>query len=184
MSETVSIHEFDTEDAPEKERFEITDDAQAAWAMRKLLSLRSKMAENEAIADAERTRIDAWLHYANHKFESDVAYFESLLTVYAQRQRETEDRKSVETPYGSVKSRATQDKFKVVDEEAFFKWAESALPEAINVKRTPALAALKKAATVESTDTLGMVAVMEHGEIVPGVAVEPGGVNYSVEVSK
>ena len=183
MSEQ-DIYEFDTEDAPDRERFEITNDEQAAWAMRKLLAFRKKMAENEAIADAERTRIDAWLHRVNEKFAPDVAYFEAILTRYAQQQRTAEDRKSIETPYGSVKSRATQDKFKVIDEDEFFKWAEENLPDAIAVKRTPSLTALKKAVTVESTETLGMVAMSEHGEIVPGVAVELGGVNYTVEVAE
>lgn len=186
----VTIHEFDQDgdvtryEAEERERFEIKDDAQAAWAMRKLLSLRKKMAENEAIADAERTRIDAWLQHANGKFDGDVAYFEAILTRYAQQQRASEDRKSIETPYGVVKSRATQDKFKVTDEDEFFKWAEENLPDAIVIKRSPSLTALNKAVTVESTDTLGLVAMSEHGEIIPGVAVEPGGVNYTVEVAE
>lgn len=180
----VSVHEFDEVPEPERERFEITEDAQAAWAMRKLLSIRQRMAENEAIADAERTRIDAWVHYANGKFESDVAYFEAILTRYAQQQRDREGRKSIETPYGSVKSRATQDKFKVTDEDEFFKWAEENLPDAVVVKRSPSMTVLKKAVTVESTNTLGLVAMSEHGEIIPGVAVEKGGVNYTVEVSQ
>jgi hypothetical protein len=183
MSEQ-DIHEFDTEDAPDRERFEITNDEQAAWAMRKLLAFRKKMAENEAIADAERTRIDAWLNHVNDKFAPDIAYFEAILTRYAQHQRTNEDRKSIETPYGSVKSRSTQDKFKIVDEDEFFKWAEANLPQAIVVKRSPSLTELKKAATVEHTDTLGLVAMSQDGEIIPGVAGEPGGVNYTVEVSK
>jgi len=183
MSEQ-DIHEFDTEEAPDRERFEIKDDEQAAWAMRKLLAFRKKMAENEAIADAERTRIDAWLHHVNEKFAPDVAYFEAILTRYAQQQRAADDRKSIETPYGVVKSRSTQAKFKVIDEDTFFKWAEENLPDAIAVKRSPALTALKKAVSVESTETLGLVAMSEHGEIVPGVAVEAGGINYSVEVSE
>lgn len=180
----VDIHEFDVDEQPDRERFEVTDDSQAAWAMRKLLSIRKRIAENEAIADAERTRIDEWVHQANSKFQPDVAYFEALLTRYAQQQRASDDRKSIETPYGVVKSRATQDKFKVVDEDEFFKWADENLPDAVVLKRSPSLTALKKAVTVESTDTLGLVAMSEHGEIIPGVTVEPGGVNYTVEVTE
>ena len=189
MSE-VTIHEFDEDgdvtryQAEDRERFEIKDDAQAAWAMRKLLSLKKKWDETEAIADAERTRIDAWVHHAHSKLEPDVTYFQALLTRYAQQQRASDDRKSIETPYGVVKSRSTQPKFKVTDEDEFFKWAEENLPDAVVVKRSPSLTALKKAVTVESTGTLGLVAMSEHGEIIPGVAVEPGGVNYSVEVAE
>lgn len=186
----MTVHEFDEDgdvtryDAEDRERFEITDDAQAAWAMRKLLSFRQKMSENEAIAESEIQRINEWLHRVNRRFDDDVAYFEAILTVYARRQRDTEGRKTIDTPYGSVKSRATQAKFKVTDEDEFFAWAEVNLPDVIQIKRSPSLTALKSAATVEHTDTLGLVAMTEDGEIIPGVAVEEGGVNYTVEVTK
>lgn len=183
MSE-VTVFEYDTSETPDKEHFEVTDDAQAAWAMRKLLSLRSKMAENEAIAAAERTRIDAWLHYANAKFDGDVAYFEGLLTRYAHKQRETEGRKTIDTPYGAVKSRSTQPKFKVADDDEFIKWATDSLPEAVQIKASPLVSVLKEHVTIEHTDTLGWVAMTESGEIVPGVTAEPASVNYTVEVSK
>jgi hypothetical protein len=168
----------------ERERFQVTDDSQAAWAMRKLLSLREKMTENENIAEAERYRINSWLEYANSRYEDDVVYFEGLLTQYAKTQRETEGRKTIDTPYGFVKSRATQPKFKVTDEDEFFKWAAESLPDAVAVKYTPVIPVMRNALTVEHTTTLGLVAMTENGEIVPGVTVEPAGVNYNVEVTK
>jgi len=180
----VDIHEFDVEEQPDRERFEVTDDNQAAWAMRHLLSVRQRIAENQAIADAERSRIDEWLDRANKKFEPDAVYFEAILLRYAQQQRASDDRKSIETPYGVIKSRATQDKFKVVDEESFLEWATDNLPDAVNVKITPSISALKDHSVVEHTTTLGFVALTNGGEIIPGVSVEPGGVNYTVEVSE
>lgn len=190
MTDSVSIHEYDIDSDPtryeaeDRERFQITDDSQAAWAMRKLLALRTKMQANEKIADYERTRIDAWLEHENGKYTNDVAYFEAILTQYARQQREADNRKTIETPYGMVKSRATQNKFRILDEQAFLDWAEANMPEAINVKRTPALSVLKENVTVEKTDSLGLVAMLEHGEIIPGVTVDPADVNYTVEVSK
>lgn len=190
MTDSVNIHEYDIDSDPtryeaeDRERFQITDDSQAAWAMRKLLALRTKMQANEKIADHERTRIDAWLDHENGKYTNDVAYFEAILTQYARQQREADNRKTIETPYGVVKSRATQNKFRVLDEQAFLDWAEANMPEAINVKRTPALSVLKESVTVEKTDSLGLVAMLEHGEIIPGVTVDPADVNYTVEVTK
>lgn len=187
MSNPVDVLDFETT-APmpseQREHFEVEDDAQAAWAMRKLLSVRAKMAENEKIAEAERVRIDSWLHYANAKYEGDVTYFESLLTRYAAKQRDVEGRKTIDTPYGSVKSRATQPKVKVLDDDEFLKWATDSLPQAVQIKASPLVGVLKEHVTIEHTETLGWVAMTEAGEIVPGVVAEPAGVNFSVEVSK
>ena len=187
MTENEGIHDFDINEIPDDEeyrqRFKIENDSQASWAMRKLLSIRNKVEDNESIADSERTRIDTWLYNSNHKFDKDTKYFEFVLTEYAQSQRSA-GRKSIETAYGSVKSRATQEKFLVTDEESFFAWAEQNLPEAISVKRSPSLAAIKSAVTVESTASLGLVAMTENGEIIPGVDVTAAGVNFSVEVTK
>ena len=58
------------------------------------------------------------------------------------------------------------------------------MPDAITVKRSPSLAAIKSAVTVESTESLGLVAMTENGEIIPGVDVTAAGVNFSVEVTK
>lgn len=187
MSEQ-NVYDFDIEEVPEddeyRERFKVTDDSQASWAMRKLLSIRNKMGENESIADSERTRIDTWLFNANHKFDKDVEYFEFILTEYAQQQRSEIGRKSIDTAYGIVKSRSTQAKFKVTDEESFFAWAKDNMPEAVIIKFTPSLSVLKSATTIEATELLGLVAMTGDGEIIPGVQVEPAGINFSVEVSK
>lgn len=181
--EDQNIHEFDVQPV-DREQFRITNDALAAWAMRKLLDLRSKQAANTAIADAERLRIDEWEKHVNSRFDDDIAFFESHLIQYGIHQRQDEGRKTIETPYGVVKSRLGQPKYRIVDEQAFFDWAGVNLPEAIAVKMTPALSVLKDKTSVEETATLGPVAMWESGEIVPGVEVEQANVSYTVEVSK
>lgn len=178
-----NIHEFDA--APvDREQFRITNDALASWAMRKLLDLRVKQAENTAIADAERARIDEWEKRVNGRFDDDIAFFESHLIQYGIHERQDQNRKTIETPYGVVKSRMGQPKYRVVDEEAFIDWASVNLPEAVAVKMTPALSVLKDKTTIEETDTLGPVAMVDSGEIVPGVEIEQANVSYTVEVSK
>jgi hypothetical protein len=189
---TIQIHEFDPDGHPMtvntdmtgREHFQITNDDQAQWAMRKLLSYKKKIDENKSIAEAEHYRIDEWVTRVNGSFTNDVAYFEAILTHYARSQRESEDRKTIDTPYGVVKSRATQQKFRVDDAEQFFTWAHQNAPQLISIKESPNLLALKEYATAEETKTLGPVAVTTDGEIIPGVSVEPADVNYTVEVLK
>lgn len=178
MSEP-NIHEFDaTEAVIDRERFKIEGDKQAAWAMRKLLALREKAAENEAIADAERTRIDLWLESVNGKFESDIGYFTGILIEYATSQRAEAERKTIETPYGSVKSRIGQPKY-VYEQAELIEWASKAQPDLVRTKQEVDLTALKRLSTTPD----GTV-ITEDGEIVPTVFVSPATINYTVEVSK
>lgn len=190
MEQTATLQDFDLDDENpvsddrQLTNFQVTDDLQAAWAMRKLLSLKNKMTENEEIAQTEHARMDEWLIRVNGRFECDVLYFEALLTQYARNQRQAEGRKTIDTPYGVIKSRATQSKFKVEDAEQFLQWATINAPQLINIKTSPNLTALKDFASQEETQTLGPVAMTIDGEIIPGVTVDPADINFTVEVAK
>lgn len=179
------IHDFDVDDfdAEQHESFRIQDDAQAAWAMRKLLGARIRKDNNVNVAERERLRIDSWIEQVNVKHDRDIAYFEAILSQYASVQR-NEGRKTVETPYGVVKSRVGQPKIAVEDAEAFIAWAQQGHEDLLLVKVGPSLSAIKAIAEIENTDTLGMVAITPDGEIIPGVSVAPAVVSYTVEVSK
>jgi hypothetical protein len=183
MSAEISIQEFDITPTERDEHFKIVNDSQAAWAMRKLLGYQNKIEENKTIAQDELSRIDAWLEHVNSKFDSDIAYFEAILVQYARGEREGKDRKTIETPYGKVKSRLTQPKY-TVDEAEFLPWAKVHRPEWVQVVEKAALTELKKQTQIEETVTLGLIAMTPDGEIVPGVQVESAGINYSVEVDK
>lgn len=176
------VMRYNTEEGS-REHFHIADDAQAAWAMRKLLGYKKKMLENENAANAEYQRIDEWLDRANSRYAKHIEYFEAILTQYARVQRQSEGRKTIDTPYGMVKSRSTQSKFKVEDPEEFIQWASINAPQLVHIKASPNLTALKDFASAEETQTLGPVAMTEDGEIIPGIAVEPANVNYTVEVA-
>lgn len=189
MSQPETIHDFDDgidvrpDSADGGERFTIQNDAQAAWAMRKLLSYQSKRDENARIAEAERQRIDAWLERQNAKDQSDVNYFTGMLVQYAERQRREEGRKSIETPYGTVKTRQGQPKW-LIDEAEFIPWARENHPEFVRVKEEADLSAMKKALEIAETDSLGTVAIDDDGQVIPGVSVTPPTISITVEVEK
>jgi hypothetical protein len=186
MSE-IPLIEYDADDAPtrdiaeDRESFRIQDDQQAAWAMRKRAQYRAKMSENMDVAEAEMHRITEWLVRVNESVEKNAQYFEALLIDYARRQRQTDNRKTIDTPYGRVKSRALQVKYEVFDVDEFVNWAQQHRPELISVKISPDLRALKDAVTPEDTPTMGRVAVTEGGEVIPGVTFEPANVSFTFE---
>lgn len=171
MSAVVPLDEFDP--APpaayvpyDRERFRITDDGAAEWAIRKLHTLRSKMEENRRIAEAERQRIESWLEHANEALTDDAHYFEGILGEYALTQRVEADRKSITLPHGTVKTRASRRRYDVADAESFLAWARDNAPHLIRVTEAP-----KKSEFGEVLDVReGHVIDTQTGEIVPGVA--------------
>lgn len=181
----VSLQEYDSEADNDytDDRFVVDDDRKAAWAVRKLAMYQSRVADARAVATAERERIDRWLVVQEERHASDIAYFTGLLTQYALAQRD-QGRKSIDTPYGVVKTRAGQPKFVVDDHHAFLEYAKQSHPEWVRVREDADVAALKKAVTVDDTPTLGLVAVTEDGEIVPGLQITPAQVSVTVEEAK
>jgi len=167
----------------QREQFRIKDDAEAIWAMRKLKHYRDQISANCDLAVAERIRINEWEERVNTRIGAEFDYFTAILIRYGREQREAEGRKSIDTPFGVVKSRQGQPKWEVDDAE-FIAWAKENSPDLVRVKEEPALAEIKKRFEIADTATLGVVAVSEDGQIVPGVRVTPVGISYSVEVAK
>lgn len=172
-----TLHPLDDLRDEARERFTITDDGAAAWAMRKLRAIRSKQADNAKIAQDERDRIDLWLAEVNAPLDRDAMYFEQILTDYALRVRENPDdgRKSLNLPAGKVATRTSQAKWQV-DAEQFLGWARTSHPDLIRVKEEADLTKIKETLAV----TPDGVAVSPEGEPVPGITVLPGGITASV----
>ncbi len=177
--------DLDTEvvDTRTGEPFVIDNDRKATWAMRKLLEHQQAVAEVVAIGNAEIERIQQWATHEVDKHAPSIAYFEAILIGYGKQERDRDPkRKTITTPYGKVTSRAGQAKY-VIDPDVFLPWAEAEHPEWVKIEKSPRLAEVKAATTVEGTESMGEVAMTEHGEIVPGVTIEPAAVTYKVEVT-
>ena len=173
----------DPEIPAEREQFRIKDDAEAIWAMRKAKHFLDQIHANGKLADVERIRIDEWEERVNTRLGAEFDYFQAILIRYGREQRDAEGRKSIDTPFGVVKSRQGQPKWEV-DSDEFIAWARENSPDLVRVKEEPALAEMKKRFEISETATLGVVAVSEDGQIVPGIRVTPVGISYTVEVSK
>jgi len=183
MSQTFDALSWDNENSPApevREAFRVEDDQQATWAMRKLAAARNRIAEIESIANAEIDRIQEWADAECRQPMRDAEYFKFILTEYARDQRATEGRKTISTPYGAVKSRMSQEKFVVEDQDAFLEWARKNHPEFIRVKELPDLVALKDSAL----NVPGAAVDSESGEVIPGLRSEPGSPTFTVEVSQ
>lgn len=167
-----------TED--QRERFTITDDRAAAWAMRKLRGIRAKQAENSQVYVDEIARLDRWLSEVNAPLDRSASYFESILSDYAARCRDDEQdgRKTISLPTGKISTRTLQPKWSV-DPETFMQWARTAHPDLIRVKEEPDLSRIKDALDVHPASS-GLIALSQDGEVVPGITIEPSQVSITV----
>lgn len=161
------------------ERFRIFDDSAAAWAMRKLRSIRKRQDSNRIIAEDEIDRIQSWLDDVNGPLDVHATYFESILRDYAIRVRENPDdgRKTLNLPAGKVSTRPGSDRWEI-DADTFLPWARENHPDLIRVKEEPALSEIKAAILVESGTPH-----TEDGEVVPGVIVNPQPMSVSFKTA-
>ncbi len=119
----------------------------------------------EARKEAELERIAKRTEYHRHMVEF---YAADTIT-------ETSKRKTVDTPFGSVSGRKQPDKYDY-DEAVLMPFVEANLPEAVRIKREIDRNALKAAGTVQDGQL-----ITPDGEVIPGVAVTPGGMKYTVK---
>lgn len=169
------------DEEPTQERFTIEDDSQAAWAMRKLRDLRRRQTEINDVVLTEVEAINEWAERQRGKLDRDLGHFENLLIEYATKQRQTQDRKSIELPTGRVTSRMSTESWSVSND--FLKWAKDFAPELVRQKVTESpetVEVLKE--NLEFVN--GKVIKKGTGEIVEGIEVKTPTVNYKVETEK
>jgi len=177
METTLPDYERATTEPVDRERFRVDDDSKATWAMRKLRSLEAKVAENQRIAADEKARIEEWLAHVNESIESDAAYFRGLLVMYAREQREADNRKTITTPYGAIKSRQGSVTYDIFNKDEFLDWARHYLPDAIRVTEAP-----DKRALADLVSAVDGKVISGEGEVIPGVSARNPEITYTVEV--
>lgn len=178
LTEAPDLYEVPA-DPDERDRFRIQHEGQAVWAVRKLRDAAAHRRRIEQTAEAEMARIQAWVSRECAEADREDTYFTGLLTDYVMRVREASAGhvKSVDTPYGSVKTRQVPAGWEM-DEDAVLAWAEAERPELVRTSQRFALADAKKLLSV-----VGGVAVdPETGALVPGITVTPGCVRASISL--
>lgn len=165
----------------EESKFVITDLNSLNWAFRKLSALKEKENEIKALADAERERIANWERIELSTVNNSLEFFESLISQYHAQQLQADPKaKTISTPYGKSKSRATKAQPDKADEKAILKHViDNQMEEYI--KPSLKWADLKKSLKIVEANGVQYV-LDENGQTVPGVIVKPDTITYSVEV--
>lgn len=159
----------DGSEVTETERFKLTNDQMANWALRKIAKIRSEREADEELAAAERARIDAWLIERQKQAQRNEEFFVGLLAAYfAPKHAENPKTKTFKLPAGSVQFRAQQPSF-TRDDSALVDWLKkNGLADFVETVENPKWGELKKELTVAK----GRAYLKSTGEEIPCVTVE------------
>lgn len=167
----------------EKPRFEITDLGSLNWVFREqLIPLKAEIERNNALAAAEMERVKKWLDEVNRGPLDSVKYFEHLVQDYHHRLLlQDPKQKTLSTPYGKSKSRASKASPEQVDKDSLTSYiVENGLDEFI--KNEVKWGDYKKTLSIAEVD--GVQKVFDGtGQEVPGVIVKPESIGFSVEIT-
>jgi len=174
--ENVLLEAFEEPQQPEeRERFRLTDENMANWALRKVAKARAEYEEAAKVAEAEIKRIDDWLNGRKRDLEHAEEFFTGLLTAYYLPQHmEDPQRKTFKLPAGAFQVRQQQPEYQR-DDAALVRWLEEhVMPDYLELVKKPKWGELKKI-----IETKGGVATVA-GEVVDGITVVPRGLKFTV----
>lgn len=158
------------------EPWEIHDDAEANWALRKIYQAEREIERVNANAQREVERILLSRDAAVQSAQQTVSFMKLHLIHYRRKLEEADPTlpKTYRLPAGVLSRRKGPSRYVVTDEKAFIEWAERNDPDAY--RRTPLVSALdnpnyrcvgeqKESSDVEQRSPI----VTTSGELVPGV---------------
>lgn len=172
------VHDYLSVPVEDREKFTISSQSGAIWALRKLKKITNEQKEIADTAAEEIGRIRTWQSGEEKRLQGEMAYFEGLLTDYHRRLLEDNPKaKTVKLPHGVLKARAQQPEF-VRDESALLTWIKAQRPEFVVTKESADWAGLKKIAVAAGSSLVDPAS----GEIIGGVTVVERPDKFSVEV--
>ncbi len=154
-----------------QERFRITNDSQANWALRKIADARKKLARDQETAKAEIERIQQWLKMSESEAARTEERMTALLHEYYAPQFQTDPKtKTYKLPSGKVQWWAQQPQFNRDDATLLEFLKSREMTDFIETKETPKWGELKKQIQVVGEHVVIKDGKME-GEIIDGVEV-------------
>jgi len=177
------MNELEIVEVEEKERFEITDLGSLNWVFREvLIPLKAEVEANNAFAKTELARVNDWLKDKNKASLEKIEYFEHLVQNYHHQLLLNDPKaKTLSTPYGKSKSRASKAAPEQADKDALLVHLLSNDMQDY-IKKEPMWGDFKKSLSVANVDGV-LTAFDETGQAVPGVVIKPESINFTVEVT-
>lgn len=153
----------------ETEEFTITTDAEAEWALKKVLVAKRERERLLNLIDSEREELDRKQEKIERQYEANTGYLLSKLNAYLDKveRKKTKTQESYQLLSGKLVRKFSKAKL-VPDEPSLLEWCRQNAPECIKQTEKPMWSEVKdKLVIVGNT-----VICSETGECVPCVRVE------------
>lgn len=166
----------------EQPKFEIANLDSLNWAFRKISALSAQQAEIDALAQAEKKRIQEWQDSETASIKNSIDYFKGAIAQYHAAELENGGKKTIATPFGKSKATTSKEQPDAVDKDALLAHVEeNGLDQYVKVKKEVAWGDIKKNLIIGEVNG-NKVVIDETGQIVPGVNVKPESTSFKVEV--
>ncbi|TDX49122.1 host-nuclease inhibitor Gam family protein [Orenia marismortui] len=163
----------------EQERFVITDDAKADWALEKLRELEAKKKDKEEIAAKRKEMIDNWLEQETETINKSIDYFKGILTEYAMKLKEQDpELKTHKLPFGALRFRSQRPKWNYDNDKLVESVEGAGLNDLIKVDKSVNKREFKKLVEVVN----GMAINKDTGEVIEGVTIEERDEKFSIDI--
>lgn len=180
---TAEAVEKEVQEEEEQERFKITDDDRACWALQKIKELEDQVEEKEALAQRQIDQVNNWLDKETSSLEKQINNFKNMLFEYAQQLREEDPTmKTHSLPFGKLQFRKRRPKWQYEDE--LLDTVKDRIPDAVRVKEDVDKRTLKKIVKDSGQYKIlddGRVVDTETGEFVHGLKVVDRGESFKVK---
>ena len=171
------------EEVQEEEKFEITDDDRACWALQKIKELEDQVEEKEQLAERQINQVNNWLENETAKLDRNINNLKNMLFEYAQQLREEDPTmKTHSLPFGKLQFRKRRPKWQYEDE--LLDTVKEKIPDAVRVKEDVDKRTLKKIVKDSGQYKIlddGRVVDTETGEFVHGLKVVDRGESFKVK---
>ncbi|WP_018250346.1 host-nuclease inhibitor Gam family protein [Orenia marismortui] len=163
----------------QEDRYVIDNDSKANSALRKLRELKAKKQEKEEQAEEFKREIDYWLEKEVSSIDSDIEFYEGILTEYAMNLKESDkELKTHKLPFGSLKFRAQSDKWNYEDDKLVESVEGAGLNDLIKVKKSVDKREFKKLVKVVGSNVINP----DTGEVIEGVTIESREEKFSIDI--
>lgn len=166
-----SLHEWlDQEQGVENEQFQVTNEQQADWVLRKLRKNDEDFQADVELATAEIERINVWLEQKREQHDRNRDYFQGKLAEYALNRRKDDPKfKSLGLPNGRIRFKKQQAQWDIADEKLVVQSLKDAgLNDLIKVTEKPKKADIKKRMSIAGN---GKIVDPETGGVIDGITV-------------
>jgi len=164
------------------ENFRCDSLAKAMWTGEKLARVLKRQSDIKNAADERIRKVQEWATRETGRLARDVQYFTGLLEDYARTQNDTDPKiKSIVLPDCVLRLRKMPDRYER-DETIMLEWVrKNAMTAYEKITSSLNWLAMKDAAARTETGDLVLIAT---GEVIPGVKVTPGEVEFSIRPNK